>query len=109
MSKSYPMVFDGRSQARRYKDYHVELRRALKRRSTTRVCQRLNKCFGSSVATVIPGHPTLLRVRGVARKDLALALKNELEPFGSAYVARRRGEAGAWLVRPMANRLIMRL
>ena len=92
-----------------YKDYDVELRRARKKRSTTRVCQRLNKRFGGPVATVNHKHPTLLRVRGIARNDLALALKDELEPFGSAYVARRRGEAGSWLVRPMANRLITRL
>lgn len=96
-------------QSGRLKDYFVELNAMLGGLSIRRVCRLLRRRLGYGSIRVFVGHKTLLHVVGVPRLELAHVLAPMLKRDGSAFVTRRRGQAAAWLVRPSANRLMIRL
>jgi len=93
----------------RYKDYVCELNKLRGPISTSRAVAKLNRWIHTGAASVLRGHPTLIRVHGVARRILVRLLLRLLDPRGSAVIVRRRGEAAAWLLRPLANQTIIKV
>lgn len=87
---------------RQLMDYLLETNRCTM--SIRQIVRRLNKLLRRDAVEVISGHPTLIRIRGVARKVIIALMADFLKPRGSAIIIRRRGKAGVWLVRPSANR-----
>lgn len=89
-------------------DYVCELNNLRGSIATARAVKRLNRWLQREAVEIVRGHPTLIRVRGVAR-SLLVDLLTELDPRGSAVIVRRRGEAATWLLRPLANQPVVRI
>lgn len=90
-------------------DYCSEFNNLKNGMSTSRGVRRMNRWLGWEAVTVVPGHKTLIRARGVPRKVLVALLTRLLDPRGSAVIWRRRGLAATWLLRPMANRPLIQI
>lgn len=102
------MAASGRP-SRRYKDYTCGLNRLCGHIATSRAVKKLNRWLQREVAEVVRGHPTLIRVRGVAHSVLVKLLIKLLDPRGSVVIVRRRGDAATWLLRPLANQPVARI
>lgn len=96
-------------------DYLLEINRAKGRRAVRAVASAMRRLlrrqgYATPSVVVVHGHRTAIIVREVRFRDLVAVLKAVLEPgIGSALIARLRGIARAWLVRPWANRTLIRL
>ena len=94
---------------RPFMDYHLEPNAMREGMDIQRFCAALNRLIGRQAATVQRMHKTLIRVRGVPRKQLVTLLPKLLKRHGSVFIARRRGLAANWVFRPSANRPLVRL
>ena len=97
------------------RDYLLELNRAKGRRAVRAVASAMRSLlrkrgYATPNVAVVRGHRTAIIARDVRFRDLVAVLKAVLEPaVGSALIARLRGIARAWLLRPWANQALLRL